>query len=118
MTRQRYPETFKIEAVKQVTERGRPVADVARAIGVSSHSLYAWLKQYGKPADQQHEESALQAEIRRLKAELRQVTEERNILKEAAVDSIDQRNNHVKACRCGGLLNEANIYSKGKSVCF
>ncbi|WP_262108363.1 IS3 family transposase [Aeromonas sp. Marseille-Q5825] len=76
MTRQRYPETFKIEAVKQITERGRPVADVARALGVSSHSLYAWLKQYGKPADQQHEESALQAEIRRLKAELRQVTEE------------------------------------------
>jgi hypothetical protein len=30
------------------------------------------------------EESALQAEIRRLKAELRQVTEERDILKEAA----------------------------------
>ena len=34
--------------------------------------------------NQQLEESALQAEIRRLKAELRQVTEERNILKEAA----------------------------------
>lgn len=34
MTRQRYPETFKIEAVKQITERGRPVADVARALGV------------------------------------------------------------------------------------
>lgn len=32
MTRQRYPETFKIEAVKQITERGRPVADVARAV--------------------------------------------------------------------------------------
>jgi transposase len=60
------------------------VADVARALGVSSHSLYTWLRQYGKPADQQLEESALQAEIRRLKAELRQVTEERNILKEAA----------------------------------
>ncbi|MFB2830496.1 transposase, partial [Aeromonas jandaei] len=96
MTRQRYPETFKIEAVKQITERGRPVADVARALGVSSHSLYAWLKQYGKPADQQLEESALQAEIRRLKAELRQVTEERNILKEAAVDS---------TCQCNTLFN-------------
>lgn len=35
-----------------------------------------------------------------------------------AVDSIDQRNNHVKTCSCGGLLNETNIYSKGKSVCF
>jgi len=67
MTSQRCPETFKIEAVKQVTERERPVADVARALGVSSHCLYVWLKQYGKPADQQHGESALQAEIRRLK---------------------------------------------------
>ncbi len=86
MTRKRYPETFKIEVVKQITERGRPVADVALAIGVSSHSLYAWLKQYGKPADQQHEESTLKAERRRLKAELRQVTEERNILKEGAGD--------------------------------
>lgn len=80
MTRQRYPETFKIEAVKQITERGRPVVTLHEPSG----SLYAWLKQYGKPADQQHEESALQAEIRRLKAELRQVTEERNILKEVA----------------------------------
>ena len=84
MSKQYFTDEFKIEAVKQITERGRPVADVARALGVSSHSLYAWLKQYGKPADQQLEESALQAEIRRLKAELRQVTEERNILKEAA----------------------------------
>ncbi len=41
MTRQRYPETFKIEAVNQITERGRPMADIARAIGVSSHSLSA-----------------------------------------------------------------------------
>ncbi|MFG0865607.1 MULTISPECIES: transposase, partial [Pseudomonas] len=28
MSRQRYPEEFKIEAVKQVTEKGKPVADV------------------------------------------------------------------------------------------
>jgi transposase len=90
MTRQRYPETFKIEAVKQITERGCPVADVARAIGVSSYSLYAWFKQYGKPAEQRHEESALQAEIRRLKAELRQVTEEHNILKEGAGDEASE----------------------------
>lgn len=85
MSRQRYPEIFKLESVKQITERGRPMADVARALGVSIHSLYAWIKQHGKPADQLLEESALQAEIRRLKAELPQVTEERNLLKEAAV---------------------------------
>lgn len=85
MSNQRYPETFKIEAVKQVTERGRSVADVAKALGVSGHSLYAWIKRYGKSNGEQLAESEQQAEIRRLKAELRRVTEERDILKEAAV---------------------------------
>lgn len=42
MSNQRYPEEFKIEAVKQVTERGLPVADVAARLGMSAHSLYAW----------------------------------------------------------------------------
>jgi len=84
VTSPRYPETFKIEAVKQITERGRPVVDVARSLGVSCHSLYAWIKRYGKPEGQQREASALQAEVRRLKAELRQVTEGRDILKKAA----------------------------------
>ena len=41
MSRQRYPEEFKIEAVKQVTEKGKPVADVAQRLGMSVHSLYA-----------------------------------------------------------------------------
>ncbi|WP_147480996.1 transposase, partial [Pseudomonas caricapapayae] len=43
MSRQRYPEEFKIEAVKQVTEKGKPVADVAQRLGMSVHSLYAWM---------------------------------------------------------------------------
>ncbi len=52
---------------------------------MSAHSLYAWIKRYGKSDEEQLEESEQQAEIRRLKAELRRVTEERDILKEAAV---------------------------------
>lgn len=38
----RYPEEFKIEAVKQVTERGLLVADVAARLGMSAHRLYAY----------------------------------------------------------------------------
>ncbi len=38
---QRYTEEFKLAAVKQVTERHYPVAEVAERLGVSSHSLYA-----------------------------------------------------------------------------
>ena len=33
MSNPRYPEEFKIEAVKQVTERGLPVAEVATYFG-------------------------------------------------------------------------------------
>ncbi len=34
MSRQRYPEKFKIEAVKQVTEKGKAVAHVAHRLGM------------------------------------------------------------------------------------
>lgn len=40
MSNQRYTPEFKEEAVRQVIERGRSVADVAERLGVSSHSLY------------------------------------------------------------------------------
>ncbi len=78
---QRYTEEFKLAAVKQVTERNYPVAEVAERLGISSHSLYVWIKRYSQPEAQQQDDSSQQAEIRRLKAELRRVTDERDILK-------------------------------------
>jgi transposase len=42
MSSKRYTDEFKIEAVKQVTERGFSVGEVARRLGVTTHSLYAW----------------------------------------------------------------------------
>ena len=45
MSNPRYPEEFKIQAVNQVTEKKLPVADVAARLGVSTHSLYAWIAQ-------------------------------------------------------------------------
>ena len=51
MSSKRYPEEFKIEAVKQVTDRGHAVADVASRLGVSQHSLYEWLKRYSLPPE-------------------------------------------------------------------
>ena len=69
MSSKRYPEEFKIEAVKQITERGHAVADVANRIGVSQHSLYEWLKRYSLPPAERSELQGPAAEIRRLKAE-------------------------------------------------
>ena len=84
MSNKRYPEEFRIEAVKQVTERKHPVAEVAGRLGVSQHSLYEWIKKYSLPEPESIEQQGQTAEIRRLKAELKRVTEERDILKKAA----------------------------------
>ena len=84
MSSKRDTEEFKIEAVKQVTERGYSVAEVAKRLGATTHSLYSWLKRYGQKSPQQTNRVDDQAEIARLKAELRRVTEERDILKKAA----------------------------------
>ncbi|PWW43605.1 transposase [Melaminivora alkalimesophila] len=45
MPKQPYPEEFKIEAVKHITERGHRVADVSAWIGGSRHSLYKWIEE-------------------------------------------------------------------------
>ena len=53
-------------------------------LGVSSHSLYQWVKRYGAPPAERQKADDQQAEMKRLKAELKRVTEERDILKKAA----------------------------------
>ena len=60
------------------------VADVAVRLGVTTHSLYAWIKKFGPDSADYAAAAAEQAEIKRLKKELKRVTEERDILKKAA----------------------------------
>ena len=84
MKSKRYTEEFKKEAIKQVTERGYSVADVAQRLGTTTHSVYAWMKKYDKPSPRQSDKVDIEAENLRLKAELRGMTEERDILKKAA----------------------------------
>ena len=85
MNRVRYPAEFKAEAVKQVTERGHGVVDVAKRLGMSEKSLYLWVRlaqeQQGVGSG---ENATLKAEVSRLKAELKRANEERDVLKKAA----------------------------------
>jgi len=80
----RYPDEFKIEAVKQVVEYGHSVADVASRLGATTQSLYAWIKQFGRDSADYATAAAEQAEIKWLKKELKRVTDERDIFKKAA----------------------------------
>ena len=79
----RYTEEFKLGAVAQVTDKGHSVTSVAGRLGVSAKSLYDWVKRYGAQQDK-IVSSAEHDEIKRLKAELKRLTEERDILKKAA----------------------------------
>lgn len=66
MSVKRYPEEFKIEAVKQVFDRGHSISDVAKRLDVTTRSFYAWGKKYGPNSPHQNELSDAQAEIRLL----------------------------------------------------
>lgn len=84
MSTKRYTEEFKAEAVGQVLDKGHRAADVAQRLGVSQHSLYQWIKQRRATPTERQAEGSQSEEVRRLKAELKRVTEERDILKKAA----------------------------------
>ena len=87
ITRRRYTEEFKREAVRLVRESTRPVAQVARELGTSDNVLYRWtaehrrLEAHGTTRAVQRGEAE---ELARMKRELARVTQERDFLRRAA----------------------------------
>ena len=77
----RYSEEFKRDAVAQVTQRDYSVQEVSDRLGITTKSLFAWRSKFAQPKQQTDQD----VEVRRLKAELARVTEERDILKKATV---------------------------------
>jgi transposase len=61
-----FTEDFKLGAISRLRSGGHSVADVSQRLGVSTHSLYGWMKRYAaRPfAGVKDDQSA---EIRRLK---------------------------------------------------
>ena len=85
MSNRKYTDEFKTEAIRQVTERGYKVREVCERLGISSKSLYLWLRlaRKSKGKHTQGNDNELKQEIVRLKSELRRAEEERDILKKA-----------------------------------
>jgi len=86
MSSQRFLPEFKDEAVRQIVERGYSVAEVGERIGVSTNSLYKWVKAVKPNKKEQNTAELVEAksEVLKLRAQLRQTEEERDILKKAA----------------------------------
>ncbi len=83
--RRRFTAEFKAEAVRLAAGSGRPLAQIARELGINEPVLRHWKKpaQAGDGNRVVPEHFAQAEEIRRLRRELLRVTEERDILKKA-----------------------------------
>jgi transposase len=82
-----YTAEFKREAVRLAQTSGKPIAQVARELGISDTSIHQWRKELAAHGDEAFPRSGHQTvqeeELRRLKRELEVVRQERDILKKA-----------------------------------
>lgn len=83
MSGKRYTDEFNIEAVKHAIEPRSFGGRCDAEVGHHDHNLYARKMKFENPDVVQQAALNQNAEIRRLEAELKRVTEERDILKKA-----------------------------------
>ena len=84
--RKKYDAEFREGAVRIVEETRKPVAQVARDLGVNEGTLGNWVNQ-ARAAREGHGELAKDdyAELRRLRAEVAELRMERDVLKRSVV---------------------------------
>jgi transposase len=86
-TRRQYAEEFKAEAVRLVRDSARPVAQVARDLGIADHLLYRWRAEQQEAERHGHTRQAMRAEqeeLVRLRRENAILKQERDFLRRAA----------------------------------
>ena len=87
--RRQYSEEFKKDAVGHSLTSEKTVVEVAQDLGIAHSNLRRWRTQYGKngdlasPGNGKQRLTPQEEEIRRLKKELYDVRQERDILKKA-----------------------------------
>ncbi len=85
--RRTFTQEFKKDAVRLVTERSVPVADIALDLGIHQNTLHKWIRQYKTDPDETFPGKGTlkpkDEEFRRLQRENAILKEERDILKKA-----------------------------------
>lgn len=86
--RRQYTEEFKREAVRLMETSDKPIAQLARDLGVNDNNLYRWRSVYGSQRRDSVTSTGasaveLAAEVKRLQHENAVLRQERDILKKA-----------------------------------
>lgn len=87
LKRREYTEQFKTEAVRLVREAGKPIAQIARELGISANLLYRWRGEEHQARRLRTTRAGLKAEAEeliRLRRENETLRKERDFLKSAA----------------------------------
>ena len=81
-----YPPEYRAEAIRLVRSSGKPAAAIARQLGVCSETLRLWVRQADIDEGRRHDGPTTEEteEVRRLRREVKQLREEREILLKAA----------------------------------
>ena len=87
---QTYTKEFKLEALRLMAESDKPASEIAMQLGIRRNQLYKWKEQMEKKGDVATSKKGRpkkedQSETARLKAEVKRLKEENEILKKAAV---------------------------------
>src|SRR5437868_380941 len=88
--RRRFDPDFREGAVRIVIETGRPIAEIARELGVNEGTLGNWVNQHrakAKPGAMSEDERAELVRLRKENAELRM---QRDVLKRSVVLWVDE----------------------------
>jgi len=81
--RRQYTEEFKRETVELIKSSEKSLAQIARELGVSDQNISRWWRAYGQTDNLDESQSVSKEAYKAIQAELRRVTEERDILKKA-----------------------------------
>ena len=85
-TRRKFASEYKAEAVDLVINSGRPVAEIARDLGINEGTLGNWVNMAKKRGEFKEKPLDIdeRAELKELREEVRRLKMEREVLKKAA----------------------------------
>ena len=88
-TRKKYSKEFKLDAVSLVADQGYNRSEAARSLGINATMLGRWIKEHESDDGQAFRGNGKltpeQDEIRKLKAQVKRLEMEKDILKKATV---------------------------------